>query len=164
MKTLILIRHAKSSWDNSDLSDFDRPLNDRGLRDAPRMGKRLKEKELAPDLVISSPANRALTTCKIISETIGFPVNQIQTDKAIYHADDDQLLSVVQNLPDYADQVMLYGHNPGFTDFVNRLTKSHIDNIPTCGIVSCQINTEKWNEVRWGSGKVQYFDFPKHKG
>jgi phosphohistidine phosphatase len=162
MKTLILIRHAKSSWDNFDLSDFDRPLNNRGLRDAPRMGKRLKEKDLAPELVISSPANRALTTCTIISETIGFPTERIQKDKAIYHADEDQLLSIVQNLPDFADQVMLYGHNPGFTDFANHLTKSHIDNIPTCGIVACQLNITTWKEVKWGAGKLLFYDFPKN--
>ncbi len=162
MKTLILIRHAKSSWDNATLSDFDRPLNDRGLRDAPHMGKRLKEKNLAPDLVISSPANRALTTCTIISETIGFPMERIQTDKAIYHASEEQLLSIVQNLPDFADQVMLYGHNPGFTDFANRLTNSHIDNISTCGIVACQVSVNSWKDVQWGSGKVLFYDFPKN--
>lgn len=163
MKTLILIRHAKSSWDNVTLSDFDRPLNERGLRDAPRMGKRLKEKNLAPDLVITSPANRALTTCTIISEMIGFPSERIQTDRAIYHASEEQLLYIVKNLPDFADQVMVYGHNPGFTDFINRLTKSHIDNIPTCGIVACQINVDRWGEVHWGTGKVLFYDFPKNK-
>jgi phosphohistidine phosphatase len=162
MKTLILIRHAKSSWENFNLSDFDRPLNDRGLRDAPRMGKRLKEKDLAPDLVISSPANRAHTTCTIISEAIGFPAERIQTEKAIYHADEDQLLAIVQQLPDFADQVMLYGHNPGFTDFANRLTESHIDNIPTCGIVACQLNVITWKDVKWGSGKILFYDFPKN--
>lgn len=163
MKTLILIRHAKSSWDTLNLSDFDRPLNERGFRNAPRMGKRLKEKDLAPDLVISSPANRALTTCTIISEIIGFPTDRIQTDNAIYHADEDQLLATVQKLPDFADQVMLYGHNPGFTDFVNRLTKSQIDNIPTCGIVACQMNVDRWSDVQWGTGRVQFYDFPKNK-
>jgi phosphohistidine phosphatase len=161
MKTLILIRHAKSSWDNTALSDFERPLSDRGYRDAPRMAKRLKEKDLAPNLLLASPANRALTTAKIIAEGIDYPVENIQTNRSIYHAGEDELLSIVQHLPDSTDVVMLFGHNPGFTDFANSLTNSRIDNIPTCGIFSCQFDADSWQDVNWGNGKVLFFDFPK---
>ncbi len=161
MKTLILIRHAKSSWENPSLKDFDRPLNDRGFRDAKRMGKRLKEKDLAPDILLSSPANRALTTATIIAERIDFPVDQIVTDKKIYHASEDQLLSVVHGLKETSDLVFMFGHNPGFTDFANSLTKSRIDNVPTCGIVSCVFEVNTWKEVTWGNGKLQFFDYPK---
>jgi phosphohistidine phosphatase len=161
MKTLILVRHAKSSWDNTALSDFDRPLNDRGERDAPRMAKRFKERELTPGLLLSSPANRALTTAKIVATGINYPAGNIQTDRAIYHADEEELLSIVQRLPDSIDVIMLFGHNPGFTDFANSLTNSRIDNIPTCGMVSCVFDVDSWKQIRWGKGKVDFFDFPK---
>lgn len=161
MKTLILMRHAKSSWENPSLKDFDRPLNDRGLRDASRMGKRLKEKDLAPGMLLTSPANRALSTCTILAEKIGFPVDQIQTNKKLYHAAEDQLMSVVHKLKDSDNVVMIFGHNPGFTDFANSLTKSRIDNVPTCGIVSCVFDVDTWKEVTWGNGTVQFFDYPK---
>jgi phosphohistidine phosphatase len=161
MKTLILVRHAKSSWDDPYLSDFDRPLNSRGQRDAPRMARRLKEKELAPDLLLSSPAVRALTTCEIIANGIGYAEKNIKTDKAIYHASDEALLEIVQQLDDKLDMVMLFGHNPGLTEFVNHLTKSRIDNIPTCGIVAINLPVNHWRELNWKSGKVKFFDFPK---
>jgi phosphohistidine phosphatase len=163
MKTLILIRHAKSSWDNAALSDFERPLSDRGYRDAPRMAKRLREKNLAPNLLLASPANRALTTAKIIAEGIDYPVEHIQTARSIYHAGEDELLSIVQQLPDSTDVVMLFGHNPGFTDFANSLTNSRLDNIPTCGIFSCRFDVGSWRNVNWGKGMVLFFDFPKNE-
>lgn len=161
MKTLILVRHAKSSWDDPSLSDFDRPLNERGNRDAPRMGKRLNEKGVIPGLMLSSPANRALATCKIIAENIGYPVSSIQTNKNLYHASEEELLMVVRKLPDQVDIVMLFGHNPGLTDFANNLTKSRVDNIPTCGVLCCNFDVEEWSKVTWGKGKVKFFDFPK---
>ena len=161
MKTLLIVRHAKSSWDNPSLSDFDRPLNDRGHNDAPRMGKRLKEKDLTPDIIISSPANRAFTTSKIIAESIGFPVSSIVTNRNLYHATEDEILDVVHSLNEKTDVVMLFGHNPGLTDFVNSITKSHIDNIPTCGIVACKFKVDRWKDIAWGKGKVLFFDYPK---
>jgi phosphohistidine phosphatase len=161
MKTLILVRHAKSSWDDAMLSDFDRPLNDRGKRDAPRMAKRLKEKDLLPDLILSSPAKRALATATLIAEGITFPVDQIKTDNRIYHASDDELLSVVQSIDDSFDLVILFGHNPGLTEFANRLTESRIDNIPTCGILSCKLDVSSWQKVKWGKAQVKFFDYPK---
>lgn len=162
MKTLILVRHAKSSWDDPSLSDHDRPLNKRGLHDAPIMGKRLNKKSIIPDFMLSSSANRALSTCKIIAEQIQYPATKIVADKTIYHAGEDELLSVVQQLEDTDSVVMLFGHNPGFTYFANSLTKSNIDNIPTCGVVACLFDIERWKEVSWGMGKVQFFDFPKN--
>lgn len=161
MKTLILVRHAKSSWDNPSLSDFDRPLNDRGLRDAPRMGKRLRENSVVPDMLVSSPANRALSTCKIIAEKIQFPAERIQTEKNLYHADENEFLWIVQELPDSASTVMLFGHNPGITYFANSLTKENINNIPTCGVVSCHFDVEHWKQVTWGKGTMNFFDYPK---
>src|SRR5690349_21699881 len=138
MKTLYIIRHAKSNWDNPEVSDYDRPLNERGKRDAPRMGKRLKEKNIRPELLLSSPAKRAFSTAKRIARVLQYATEKIKTDKRLYHADEETLLSVIQGIKDKHDVVMLFSHNPGVTDFVNSLMDDEmdIDNIPTCGVVA----------------------------
>ncbi len=165
MKTLYLIRHAKSSWDAANIDDLERPLNDRGKRDAPRMGKRLKEKDIHPDLILSSPANRAISTCKGIADVIGYPQTAIKTDSALYHSDEGTILSVIQELKNKYDTVMIFGHNPGLTDFVNTLLDGEleIDNVPTCGVVAFQFDVEAWSEIKWGKGKMLFFDYPKSK-
>src|SRR5690606_16808146 len=122
MKTLYVIRHAKSSWENPLLADIDRPLNDRGKRDAPRMGKRLQERAVVPNLMLSSPAKRALSTCKRIAEILGYGVDKIKTERKLYHADEDDLLNIIKGLNDKCQVVMIFGHNPGLTDFVNLLS------------------------------------------
>lgn len=165
MKTLYVIRHAKSSWDAPDMDDFERPLNARGKRDAPRMGKRLKEKEIHPDLVLSSPAKRALATAKRIAKVIGYPSESIKTDRLLYHGDEETILAVVQGLKDKYKNVMLFSHNPGLTDFVNTLMNGEldIDNVPTCGIVAFQFAVEDWKDVTWGKGNMLFFDYPKSR-
>lgn len=163
MKTLYLIRHAKSSWDDPSLRDEDRPLNERGLRDAPRMGKRLKEKDVVPDLMISSPANRALTTCRIIGKILKYREEHIKLCPELYHASEEDILHVVHTLNNKHDEVLIFGHNPGITEFANRLTNEHIINIPTCGIAACALNIDHWEETDWGKGKLLFFDFPKSK-
>ncbi len=161
MKTLYLVRHAKSSWDNTALSDLDRPLNKRGERDAPRMGKRLKEREVAPDLMLSSPANRAITTCKVIANILGYDKSRIKTDQRIYHADEEELFQILSELKYTQEDVILFGHNPGFTYFANVLFSEHIMNIPTCGIVAGKLKIKSWKEIKAGCGKMEFFDFPK---
>lgn len=164
MKKLVIVRHAKSSWDDESLPDFDRPLNNRGERDAPRMAKRLKEKRVFPDIMLSSPANRALTTCRVMADVLQFSVNKIQTDKRLYHASAQEILDVLRQLPDRADDeevVMLFGHNPGLTEFVNLLLDESIDNIPTCGVVGCIVPLDTWKDLHWRCGTIDYFDFPK---
>ena len=166
MKTLIAIRHAKSSWDNPELSDFNRPLNDRGEKDAPRMAKRFKEKEITMNAMVSSPAVRALTTCRVFANVLGFPEKNIQTVKDLYHAGDEIILNVVRELKDQPVQnevVMIFGHNPGLTEFVNNLVDEDIDNIPTAGVVCCKLNIEKWKDAKWGCGEMEFFDYPKRK-
>lgn len=162
MKTLIVIRHAKSSWDNPELTDFKRPLNDRGERDAPRMAKRLKEKDLCIDAVVSSPAVRALTTCHVFTDVLRFPKDQVIELKELYHASDEVILDVVKHLGEHAKVALLFGHNPGLTDFVNNLLEEDIDNVPTTGIVCCALNIQKWSDATWGCGKMAFFDFPKN--
>lgn len=163
MKTLVIIRHAKSSWDNPTLPDFERPLNKRGLRDAPRMARRLKEKEINPDLLLSSPAKRALATCQYFSETIQCPPSSIKTNAELYHASEETILKVVKSQQDKVDVIFLFGHNPGLTDFLNKISNEYIKNIPTCGIAGVTFDAKHWKEINWGSGKLILFDFPKNK-
>jgi phosphohistidine phosphatase len=165
MKTLYIVRHAKSSWDDTELRDFDRPLNGRGKKDAPRMGKRLREKKVTPDIMLSSPAERALTTCKEIANVLDFPKGKIKTDKRLYHADEDQILKVLSELKDAArdseEVVMIFGHNPGLTEFANSLLNESLMNIPTCGVVHATLNIEHWRDIHFGCGQMLHFDFPK---
>ncbi len=167
MKKLYLIRHAKSSWDNLAIDDFQRPLNGRGIKDAPRMGKRLKERSLTADLVLSSPAKRALDTCMIITKILGFSKEKINTDKRLYHASEEELLRIIRELKDHPNDeeetILLFGHNPGLTNFANQLLNERIQNIPTTGIVAASLSIKKWQEVDWGCGKLLFFDFPKSK-
>jgi phosphohistidine phosphatase len=167
MKTVYLIRHAKSSWDDPDLSDFQRPLNERGKRDAPRMGKRLNERDLHPDVVISSPAKRALSTAKRICNEIGFPKENIKTDRALYHGGEEGILGVIREIKDKHDLIFVFGHNPGLTDFTNTIvqqdTYQFIDNIPTCGVVAFTFDVDSWSEINWKTGKMILYDFPKSK-
>ncbi len=165
MKKLYLIRHAKSSWDDPDLRDFDRPLNNRGLKNAPTMGKRLKEKRVTPDVMWSSPAVRALETCRLIAQKIGYPEDRIKTDRRIYHASEDHLLTVIKefkdNPKDDEEVVLIFGHNPGLTEFANLLLNETIDNIPTCGVVAATLHIQSWKDAAYGCGKLDFFDFPK---
>lgn len=165
MKTLYIIRHAKSSWDASNVDDVERPLNERGKSDAPRMGKRLKEKDIHPDLMVSSPAKRALSTAKKIAKILKYPKESIKTDRRLYHADEETILSVVRELKEKYNIVILLGHNPGLTDFVNTLMNGEfdIDNVPTCGVVAFQFDVDAWSAITWGKGRMLFFDYPKNK-
>jgi phosphohistidine phosphatase len=166
MKTLLVIRHAKSSWDDEGLSDFERPLNERGKRDAPAMAKRLKEKGVNPDLMISSPAKRALSTARRMANVLDYSEEKIKTERRLYHADSEMIISVLQEIKNKHNLVMVFSHNPGLTDFVNTLlnNKSIIDNVPTCGAVAFSIEIEDWKELKSKSGKMLFFDYPKNSG
>jgi phosphohistidine phosphatase len=161
MKTLYLVRHAKSSWDDPSLDDIDRPLNPRGKRDAPEMGERLKKLKILPDLLITSPGKRARSTAKKIARQIGYPKKDILIDDALYHGSDDMLIDIVKNLPDTTQSVMLFGHNPGFTAFANQLCNINIYNIPTAGIVAIDFHTDNWHDAEPGKGELVFFDYPK---
>jgi phosphohistidine phosphatase len=163
VKTLFIIRHAKSSWDDPSLDDFSRPLNERGEKDAPRMGKRLKEKEVTVDLMISSPATRAIKTCKAIAKVVEYPKEKIREEKKLYHADDAQILEILRAIKEPHDVVMIFGHNPGLTEFANHLLNQTIMNIPTAGVVAGKLKIETWKEIAFGCGEMLFFDFPKSK-
>lgn len=163
MKTLYLVRHAKSSWDHPTLDDFERPLNKRGERDAPHMAKRLKEKRVVLDLLLTSPAERASSTARYFAKILLVPDSLLTTDKKLYHASPETLLTIIRQLKDSATTVMVVGHNPGFTDFANLLLHEHIVNIPTSGIVACTIAIQRWGEVEPGLGKMLFYDYPKNQ-
>jgi len=161
MKQLILIRHAKSSWCHPDLEDMDRPLNPRGRRDAPLMGRVLAKRGFAPQRLITSPALRALRTAEAVAAALGRPESWIGLDARFYHLDAGALLKVIGDLPVAADWVACVGHNPALTDLVNRLTDQQVDNVPTCGVVEMAFETSHWK----GLGQVKAcrvdIDFPK---
>jgi phosphohistidine phosphatase len=161
MKTVYLIRHAKSSWDDEDLADFDRPLNDRGEKDAPRMGKRLHDRAVVPDVIYSSPALRAITTAKIIAEHIGYAAKNIKADRRMYNADEDMLLEIMNSVPDGNNCIFMVAHNPGITAFANALFTQSIENIPTTGVVAGELNINSWRSAKWGAGNQLFFDYPK---
>ena len=161
MKVLILVRHAKSSWDDPDLADIDRPLNKRGKKDAPEMGQRLLRQGIMPDLMISSPAKRARSTAKKIAKQLGFPKEKIQLAGDIYEAGPENLLRLIRNIQENPGILMLFGHNPGITEFANDLTGIDIHNIPTCGIVSIEFDVDDWQQVESKKGKLVSFDYPK---
>jgi phosphohistidine phosphatase len=161
MKSLILIRHAKSSWKESNLPDFKRPLNKRGKRDAPFMGKLLKKRGIIPDLVISSPALRASDTARIICDELGVPKEGIYFDEDLYEAGDDDILEIINSVDDKVNTLMIFGHNPGLTYLSNYLSDKTIDNIPTAGIVGLLYNSGNWPELNRKSCKMEYFEFPR---
>ena len=161
MKNLFLTRHAKSSWSNPGLADIDRPLNERGKKTAPFMGKLIVDKGEKPELLISSPANRALSTAKAFGEVMGLVENDIIVNRAIYGAGAQQLLELVQNQDDLHKSIMLFGHNPTFTSFVNMLTGSDIMNVVTCGVVRIDFEYSSWADIDFGSGRLVYYEYPK---
>lgn len=146
MKTLFLVRHAKSSRDDPRHSDKDRPLNDRGRRDAPRMGERLAKQEVKPDLILSSPAVRALSTTKIIAKKLDYKVKDIVIDARLYAAAADDLLEVIRNLGDKRKRVMLVGHNPELSELAHRFS-SEISDMPTCAVAEFVFDMKSWSDV-----------------
>ena len=161
MKTLVLVRHAKSSWKDASLADRDRPLNDRGKRDAPVMGRRLATRGEPPDLIVSSPAARALATARVIAEAVGYPVDRIREDERIYMAGPAELLEAIHDLDDVADRVFLFGHNPGLTDLVNALSEPAVENVPTCGVVEFRLGSDRWADLSRETVRRASFYTPK---
>ena len=161
MKHLTLVRHAKSSWRFSNLVDHDRPLNGRGERDAPEMGRRLAARNGTPDLVLSSPALRALTTAQVITEVIGYAAEKIVVDVRIYEADVAGLLSVLTETDDEIGHVMVFGHNPAMTGMVNRLSSTWLDNLPTCGVATFRFEMHSWERLGDSVAVQVDIDYPK---
>ncbi len=161
MKSLLIIRHAKSSWDLKTLNDFDRSLNERGHRDAPIMAERLLAKNVAIDLFVSSTANRALTTAIYFAEAYNKTENDILKIDELYHAIPDVFYKTIATISNSVDSVAIFSHNPGITEFVNELTPTKIDDMPTCGIFGIKINTNSWTDFSKAKKEFWFFDYPK---
>jgi len=162
MKFLTLIRHAKSSRDNPRLPDHLRPLNPRGSRDAPAMGKYLDATfRFAPDIIVSSPATRAIHTARSIAEGIGYSEWQIKQDERIYEAPVSSLLEVVREQPDEHTHVCLVGHNPGMENFTNWLCGSRVvEDVVTCAVIMLELDIESWERTDAGKAKLREFLYP----
>ncbi|MDD9890437.1 MAG: histidine phosphatase family protein [Gammaproteobacteria bacterium] len=163
MKTLYLLRHAKSSWDDPELRDFERPLAKRGLNDAPVMAGRFMDRNNSVACIISSPANRAKSTAKIFAENIGYPVDDIISNPELYFAGTAMFLKAASLVDDNCESAMLVGHNPAITEFVNMMANADIDNVPTCGLVELSLPIDNWADVNTGMATVVEFDYPKKK-
>lgn len=163
MKRLLICRHAKSGWKDQTLSDFERPLNKRGKRDAPVMGQRLVKHKAIPDLIMTSPAKRALATAIQYAEILGYPEEQIVTNRSQYAASVAQLVSLIQQTKKSVSTLMIVGHNPESTQLANFLSVLQFDSIPTCGIVALEFSLNSWQGIDEAVGKLLFFDFPKNQ-
>ncbi|MBV6647992.1 MAG: histidine phosphatase family protein [Cyclobacteriaceae bacterium] len=158
MKTLYIIRHAKSSWSFRQLDDFSRPLGERGRRDVLRMGKYLGANVKKPDVLITSTASRAFYTSLFLADAWSIPEEEIVLEPGLYHADGEEALEIIRDYPN-ANCVAIAGHNPGFTGLTNELSDQHIANIPTCGVVGISFDSDSWDDL--GKGNLLFFHYPK---
>ena len=156
-----MIRHAKSSWDYPNLGDIDRPLNERGARDAPFMGGLLKAKGYLPDAIVCSPAVRARMTAALIAEAVGHDTNGIVIEDAIYEHGVPGLLGVIDRLSDAWQRVYLIGHNPDLTLLIGQLTGEPLAHMPTCAMASIDLDVASWRHILPGTGRLAFFDYPK---
>ena len=168
MKELILVRHAKSSWRDPSLDDHSRPLNKRGKRDVPEMGDRLSRRGYDPDLIISSSADRALKTARAFARKLGYPPERIRIEERIYHAGIDELLEAIRDVEASVETLMLFGHNPGFTQLGNLLGPRDIFNMPTCAVLHLRFEIDDWGSIRQAAdgqvaGEELLYDFPKRR-
>lgn len=161
MKTLTIVRHAKSSWSEPRLSDRERPLNRRGERDAPVMGKRIADAGIRPSLIVSSPATRAWTTARVIAEQLSYPTEFLQRENQLYLASLNDLLDIVVAQDDGFNSLIIVGHNPGLTDFVNFLSPGLTNNLPTTGVVAVNIDQDHWKLHEQPRIELFMHDYPK---
>jgi phosphohistidine phosphatase len=161
MKQLLLIRHAKSDWSTPSLGDFDRPLNERGKRDAPMMARRLLDKKIKIDAIIASPAKRAKRTASVFAKEYKMDKDDIIFKEELYGAALTIFYEVIVNANDKLDSIAIFSHNPGITDFANTLTDTRIDNIPTCGIFAIKVKTKHWSDFKKAEKEFWFADYPK---
>lgn len=158
MKTLTLIRHAKSSW-QYDVQDIDRPLSTRGQNDANLLSKELLTSNFHPDAIYSSPANRALTTCHMFMENLNFEKEMLEVTQELYDFGGNRVLKFIRNLNNNYNDVLIFGHNHAFTSVVNDFGDEIIDNVPTCGLVKINFDIDEWHQLK--PGKTVMTLFPK---
>lgn len=161
MKTIYIARHSKSSWDEPGLSDHERPLNATGIKKTKLIIDFLKKKNVYPDLIITSSATRAKNTAFLVAKGLGYPLAQVVIDEKMYHASQDSILMGLYTLDDNINSVMIFGHNPTLTYFVNQFLDPPIINLPTSGVVAIEFATEKWVEIGSAKYRNRFTVFPK---
>jgi len=161
MKKIYLIRHAKSSWKDVTIDDFERPLNGRGKRDVAFMGKRLKMFEVMPDLIYTSPAKRAEKTAKEIAKEIACDKKKIKLNDTLYEGSYESYLDLIHTIDDHYSSIFIIAHNPTITEVGERLSGAILSNIPTCAIVCISFDVESFKEITEESGHILFFDYPK---
>ena len=161
MKTIILVRHAKSSWDDISLKDEERPLTDRGNKNAPEMAKRLLKKKVPIDAILSSPAKRAKSTAEYFAKEYEIPKKKIILIPELYMASNDAFVRTIRNAPEKADSIAVFSHNNGITQFANTLSETKIDNMPTCSVYAVKADIDSWKSFEPGKTAYYFFDYPK---
>jgi phosphohistidine phosphatase len=162
-RRLFIIRHGKSSWDHEDLDDIDRPLAERGIRNAGEMAERLKEEAMVPQLILSSPANRALNTALIMSKIWEVGPDFLQIHDELYLANTSEIEQVVAAAPREIRNLAIFGHNPSFTLYANQFLEQALDNLPTAGVVVVTLESERWKGIGRKNVKETHVDYPKRR-
>lgn len=161
MKQLLIIRHAKSSWANTNEADFDRPLNDRGRKNAPDMAERILKRNILPDVIISSAAKRTVETSLLMMKQLGLQQQQLIVKQELYLAAPETIMQTILSLDDAWQTAAIIAHNPGVTDFVNTLCEVKVDDMPTCAVYAIQIKTDRWKNFSKAAKAFLFFDYPK---
>ncbi len=161
MKTLLLVRHAKSSWNDADISDIDRPLKRSGVKNAIEVSEKLNSLRVSPDIIITSPAVRAMTTALIFARTLKYHYNRIVINEIVYDFSKDALLPLLRNIDDNYDVAMLVGHDPAFTYLLNDLTGKAFEKMPTSSVAKINFRVKHWQKIMPKNGRLVFFESPK---
>lgn len=160
MKTLYIVRHAKSSWEYEDIKDIDRPLKERGIKDAYLISSVLQKKIDTPSVFVSSCANRALHTAMIFTYIFNYPLAYLKISKSLYSFSDGYLIKTIKALDDGFASAIIFSHDHGINDFVNKFGDKYIDHVPTCGVIGLEFKTKHWKDIK--NGKTLFTEFPKY--
>lgn len=162
MKTLYIMRHAKSSWKFEELSDHDRPLNKRGRTDAPLMGRELAANNARLQLILSSPAVRAITTATLVARELDYNADDIAVDDRMYGASAENLLEIARETPTDADCLLMVGHNEAISEFANLISPKHVSSLPTAGVVALRFDCTSWFDIKRENAELLFYDIPKN--
>lgn len=162
MKTLTLVRHAKSSWQNKDWADIERPLNEKGLMDAPIIADVIATKlDPKPDLILSSNALRAFSTANIFSQALGYNEDSVVIENGIYDRGTKYIIQLLKTQPEEIDSILLFGHNPDVTSMATYFLGDYIQSLPTCAVISIEFDIEQWSEIEDINGVMKFYEYPK---
>ena len=162
MKTLYIMRHAKSSWKFEELSDHDRPLNKRGRTDAPLMGQELAANNASLQLILSSPAVRALTTATLVARELDYDADDIAVNDRMYGASAEELLEIAREAPADVDSMLMVGHNESISEFANKLSPKHVASMPTASIVALRFDCDNWHDIKRDNAELLFYEVPKN--